>query len=460
MSLNTGRYLQFYAVITLVFCGLVYYFTGIIAVLWLPFFLVLLMVVLLVMQTRYDDCGLDVQERGVLVLYLPLLAIVGLSKLLQGGITVTIVGFKNEIALSFIMFCLLLDFCRESQIYRVTQCLYWVFYAQFPVVIYQVLFILPQRVAIRGENEKWDSVVGTFGGDPMGGGNSAAMGMFCLLIMLLKVSEYKHGVASLKSAALHIILGFGLCIMGEVKFVILLSPLLLAWVWLTPGYVKGVHQANIKAMLLMSGGMALLITIAILILASGYSSAFGGDPTKSAFSVFFDSLSYIFDADYIMESGELGWFTTIAFWLKNNDLWGISGTLFGYGLNAANSGSSVSPGYLNIIFNVILDSTSLSMLLWEIGVIGTVFFVGLFIYILKITQPKALLESTQLDCRDLQLLSFSPAFNVFAIGCLLSLPYSQILMIIPVLQFLFYLSLGASLVIRRTVLRYTEPLYE
>ena len=35
----------------------------------------------------------------------------------------------------------------------------------------------------------------------------------------------------------------------------------------------------------------------------------------------------------------------------------------------------------------------------------------------------------------------------------LSLPYSQILMITPMLQFLFYLSLGASLVIRRTVLR-------
>ncbi|MGC6547584.1 capsular biosynthesis protein, partial [Escherichia coli] len=84
--------------------------------------------------------------------------------------------------------CLLLGFCRESQIYRVTRFLYWVFYAQIPVMIYQVLLVVPQRVAVRGEDEKWDSVVGTFGGDPMGGGNTAAMGLFCLLIMLLKVS--------------------------------------------------------------------------------------------------------------------------------------------------------------------------------------------------------------------------------------------------------------------------------
>ncbi|MRB43541.1 capsular biosynthesis protein, partial [Bacillus thuringiensis] len=78
--------------------------------------------------------------------------------------------------------------------------LYWIFYAQFPLVIYQVLIVLPQRVAMRGEDEKCDSVVGTCGGDPMGGGNTAVMGMFCLLIMLMKLSELKHGVTTWRSA--------------------------------------------------------------------------------------------------------------------------------------------------------------------------------------------------------------------------------------------------------------------
>ncbi|CAG73419.1 putative capsular polysaccharide bisynthesis protein [Pectobacterium atrosepticum SCRI1043] len=460
MSLNTGLYLQVYVFITLVFCGLTQYFTGLLAVLWLPFILALNMVGLLIMQTRYDRLHLDTQELMVLTLYLSFLAMAGLSTLLQGGITVTIVGFKNEIALSLMMLCLLLGFCRESQIYRVTRSLYWVFYAQFPVVIYQVLFVLPLRVALRGEDEKWDSVVGTFGGDPMGGGNTAAMGLFCLLIMLLKVSEFKHGLTSFKSTALHIVLGFGLCILGEVKFVILVSPLLLAWVWLMPSYIKGMNNVNLKAILLIFTGMALLITVAITILASGYSSAFGGDPTKSAMSVFLDSLNYIFDTNYIMESGELGRLTTLFFWLKNHDMWGISGTLFGYGLSATNSGSAVSPGFLNIIYNLIIDSTSLSVLLWEVGVIGTLFFIGLIIYILIITQPKPVLDRNKIDQQDLQLLSFSPAFNVFAVGCLLSLPYSQILMIIPMLQFLFYLSLGSSLVIRHSIRRYIGKPYE
>ena len=245
MTLNTGYYLQAYTFITLILCGLVQYFTGMQSVLWIPFFLTLLMVGLMVMQTRESPLHLDAQETIILALYFSFLLLAGASTLLQGGVTVAIVAFKNEIALSLVMICLLLGFCRESQIYRATRYLYWVFYAQVPVMIYQVLLVVPQRVAQRGEEEKWDSVVGTFGGDPMGGGNTAAMGLFCLLIMLLKLSEYKHGLTTFKSMALHIILGFGLCIIGEVKFVILLSPLFIPHFTIGLGMLMLVSQLNL-----------------------------------------------------------------------------------------------------------------------------------------------------------------------------------------------------------------------
>lgn len=57
MTLNTGFYLQIYTFITLILCGLVQYFTGMQAVLWLPFCLALVMVGLLVMQTRDGTQG-------------------------------------------------------------------------------------------------------------------------------------------------------------------------------------------------------------------------------------------------------------------------------------------------------------------------------------------------------------------------------------------------------------------
>jgi hypothetical protein len=99
---------------------------------------------------------------------------------------------------------------------------------------------------------------------------------------------------------------------GEVKFVILLSPFLLALLWILPGYVSGVSKVSLRSLLIIAAGMALLIFVAITVLASNYSAAFGGDPTKSALSVFIDSLGYIFDTNYIMPSGELGRFTTVS----------------------------------------------------------------------------------------------------------------------------------------------------
>ena len=429
MQLNTGRYLEAYALMTLVFCGTVQYFTGIAAVLWLPFFLVLVMAVLLLMQSRPQPLALTGREKLILALYLTFILLGLVSTVLQSGVVTAIVGFKNELALSLLMFCMLLGMFSESQLYRLTRLFYWIYYVQIPVAIYQVIFVVPKRVAFRGEDEKWDSVVGTFGGDPMGGGNTAAMGMFCLLIMLMKVSEFKHGICSFKSLVIHIALGFFLCVVGEVKFVILLSPFLLALLWILPGYVSGVSKVSLRSLLIIAAGMALLIFIAITVLASNYSSAFGGDPTKSALSVFIDSLGYIFDTNYIMPSGELGRFTTVFFWLQHNELFGPGGMLFGYGL----------------------DSTALSMLLWEVGIIGIILFIGTIASILVAMRPKETFSRHDLKLEDLQLLSAAPAFYVFVIGCLLSLPYSQILMIIPMLQFLLWLSLGALIVIHRAV---------
>ena len=456
MTLNTGLYLQFYAVLSLVFCGVTQYFTGISAVLWLPFLLAFTMTGLLLLQVRYSPLNLDHTEIIILILFIGFFGIAVVSTFLQNGMTTTIVGLKNELALSLILFCLLLRFCRESQIYRVTQTLYWIFYAQFPVVLFQIFVILPKRVAAHGEYEKWDSVVGTFGGDPMGGGNTAAMGLFCLLIMLLKLSEYKHGLTTLRSTIVHIGAAFTLCILGEVKFVILLSPILLAYVWLSPSYIKGIKNYDIKIILGIISGMLILISIAILLLSLSYSSAFGSDPSKGPLDIFIGSLEYIFDPHYIMPSGELGRMTTVFFWLENNDLFGLPSTLFGYGLNATNHGSAISPGFLNIVFNLILDSTALSVLLWELGLIGTLFFISMTLYILHVCKPKPLFNREDVTPEDIRLMSYPPAFNAFAIACLLSLPYSQILMLVPMLQFLFYLSLGSNLVIRKSLITAAE----
>ncbi|MFQ2015040.1 hypothetical protein [Aeromonas sp. A600620] len=454
--MNSALIMQANLLLSLVICGLAQYVTGITAFLWLPFLLAIATLMLLLLQTRYSPLRLDYQEKVLLLLYCGLLVLALLGTLLQQGGMVTIIGFKNELALSLLLPCLLLGFCRESQIYRIMKLVEWVFYLQIPVVLFQVLVVVPKRVAMRGEFEKWDSVVGTFGGDPMGGGNTGALGFFCLLVMLIKLSEFRHGLISRRSVAFHILAAFAICVLAEVKFVILLSPLLLAWVWLSPSYVRGMKSYDLKRLLLIALAMTALVAVAVLVLAASYSSAFEGAGQQGAIELFIDSLGYIFDPNHINpETGELGRVTTLFFWASNGDHHGLSNLLFGYGLNTTNHGSTL-PGFLNPLFNVLLDSTSLSVLLWEVGLMGTLIFIALIVLLLWCCRPRPLLDRQLLSAADVLLLSYQPAFIAFGIACLLSLPYSQLLMLIPVQQFLFYFVLGAALVIRSSVRQATS----
>jgi len=451
-SFNSGTFLQGFVFITLVICGSVQYFAGVSVILWLPVILALTMIALMVLQVRFEDFKLDQQEQILLVLVVGFLLLALSSTFLQHGLLVTIIGLKNEVGLMVVLICLILGFCRESQVNRIIKSFYFIFYVQFPVVLYQIFVIVPRRVAFSGEAESWDSVVGTFGGDPFGGGNTAALGLFALLIMLLKVSEYKHGITTLKSALLHVLGAFFICIVAEVKFVILLSPLLLVLLWISKSHLKGLKQYNIKMLLGMIAGLFFFISVAIFLLSLTYASAGETDPSKGALGIFLESIDYILDTDIILENGELGRFTTVFFWIQHADLNGIVGQLFGYGLNATNRGSAISPGFLNVTFNVFLDSTSLSVLLWEVGIIGTAMFMLIIAYSLKICRATPVFDRERLSEDDIRLVSYVPALSVFGLACLLTLPYSQILTVTPMLQLLCYFTLGANLIIRKSLM--------
>ena len=52
MSINNAFWIQLYAIITLCFCGVVQYFTGILAVLWLPVIMAFATTGMLLIQTQ------------------------------------------------------------------------------------------------------------------------------------------------------------------------------------------------------------------------------------------------------------------------------------------------------------------------------------------------------------------------------------------------------------------------
>ncbi|HIF9512829.1 capsular biosynthesis protein [Photobacterium damselae] len=461
--MNTGLFFQIYVFITLIFSGTAQYFTGVSAFLWLPFIMTILMFCLLPLQTRYNFEPLDQIEITVLILFLGLFVLALTSSLLQEGIKTTIAGVKNGLGMALLLPCLLLGFCRESQIYKVCQKLYWVFYAQIPFVIYQVLVIVPARVAAQGEMDSWDSVVGTFGGSMVAGGNGASMGLFTLLIMMMKLSEYKHGVTTLKSVLLHFAIGFSICIVAEVKFVTLLAPIFLLLVYIKPSYVKEVRVIDVKTILLAITGIVAILTIVITILSLGYASKYQSH-SMSIFDIFIENIGYIFDPNTIVDGldgnlDELGRLTALVFWSHNSDIYGFVNQLFGYGLNSSNAGGA-EPGYIAMLFDLGLGSTALAIYLWEIGVVGVGLLLTIVYLILKNSKPRPMFSKTQLSEADIKLLSYQPAFIGFIIAGLITLPYAPLLALILVFQFQFYFSLGAIMIIRKVTLAKCEAHYD
>ena len=83
MSINNALWIQIYAIITLCFCGVVQYFTGILAVLWLPVIMAFVTTGMLLMQTQRTPLALDLSEMMVLVIYLCFLVLALISTFLR-----------------------------------------------------------------------------------------------------------------------------------------------------------------------------------------------------------------------------------------------------------------------------------------------------------------------------------------------------------------------------------------
>ncbi|PTB32460.1 capsular biosynthesis protein [Photobacterium phosphoreum] len=456
--MNTGAYFQVYVFVTLVFSGLAQYFTDVGAFLWLPFLMTIGMVALLPLQTRYNFKQLDRLEIMLIVLFVGLFVLALASSLLQEGIKPTIAGIKNSLGVPLLLLCLLLGFCRESQIYRITEKLYWVFYAQIPVIAYQMLIVVPARVAAQGKMDSWDSVVGTFGGSMHSGGNGASMGLFAMLIMLMKLSEYKHGVATLKSLLFHLLVGFAIAIIAQVQFVVLFSPIFMMYVFILPSYVKEVKPVNIKTILIGITIIIVLVGIFITILAVTYSNQYSAK--LGIWDMFMDNIGYIFNTHAIVAGlngrvDELGRLTSIVFWGQQSTLHGVVDQLFGYGLNSSNPGGD-TPGYVSTLFNLNVGSTALAIYLWELGFVGTSFLVLISLLIIWNSKPKPMFSRNNLSIEDVKLLSRQPAFIGFTVAGLVTLPYAPLLALIPVYQFQFYLCLGAMLIIRKATINKTN----
>jgi hypothetical protein len=277
------------------------------------------------------------------------------------------VSAKEYIFLWSLYLVLAAGLIRPDLVIRIWTTLPWIMPLQIPVILYQRFIVAPSR---RGIGAEWDAVVGIFGGNPMGGGASGAMGLFCVIMMMLVIARWRKSLLPTSHALLLLAGGFISIGMAEIKFAVLLLPL---------GFILLLRREFINkplqsVFILIVG---LLLSTAVLV---GYQAQYDGDRSDMSFSEYFESMfSSSTSGDFVnLETREIGRVAAITFWAHEHSLDQPLELFLGHGAGSSRVGETVvGEAAKPYPFNI--SRSALAMFLWELGLLGALAFMGMLL---------------------------------------------------------------------------------
>jgi hypothetical protein len=218
----------------------------------------------------------------------------------------------------------------------------------------------------------WDSVVGTFGGEKFGGGESGSLGVF--LAVMLTIAAALHKARMLGGAIFAAVMLFGLIAVGlsESKVVVLLVPL---------GALIVYHDYLVKHPVRFFGGALLVVAFVLTLLVTYYFVYWQEGSRLGLFDSIIQRLGYSFDPNFRVSTVNLGRIGSLAFWWERHSMLDNPLTfLVGHGLASAVSSSTlIGIGSATQTYSYMLDTTGASKLLWESGLLGLLLFLSLFV---------------------------------------------------------------------------------
>lgn len=241
---------------------------------------------------------------------------------------------------------------------------------QLPVVLYQRYFI-GAKIGNKGglSGLSWDSVVGTFGGIPYVGGHSGSMALFVsVAIAVVLIAWREKKISSIWVFGLLSLL-FPTVLFAEVKaFVIwlLIGSTLVFW-----RVAKRRPAAFIGAMM---ASLFVVISFGYAYKTMYYDGdRFGG---TSLSDIYEKQIAYAYDPNkFNTETRELGRISSVVFWWHEHDLRDPVGFFFGHGIGASRGRSSFGAGEMATKYSFLIDTSALTVLLWDFGLVGAFSFV-------------------------------------------------------------------------------------
>jgi hypothetical protein len=338
-----------------------------------------------------------------------------------------LVGIRYYLPFLGVFLVLALGRFNERKIMFLLYAVIAVACAQWLFCLAEQFYIVPKRMssmlAVGGGGE---AIVGSFGGNPLGGGYTGEMAAFVVMNLVLCTVLWQ---AKLLPRWVWLLAGLSAGVsvgLAETKIVFVLLPLMVAAVmWRYPG---GIDRKVVKLVLVAALGFALTATI----YAERYWLGKGEGQFVHAFT-------YSFDENFMVTAGHRGRLASIVHWGESAVLTGpLAQTLVGYGPAASVEASAIAGrGAAVEIYGPGLNNNALSTLLWDVGLLGTTAFILLVL--------GAIFEAARLSRAEW----VSPTtrwimvgFKAWMLAFAVMLPYQVSVIGGAPMQFLFWFTLG------------------
>lgn len=244
---------------------------------------------------------------------------------------------------------------------------------QWIFCLYQKFMVVPIRIASHYPGSPWDSIVGTFGGEKFGGGESGSLGIYLSIIIVLAFALKKYAQLKVLPFVLVSLTAFAAMALVESKVIAVMLPI---------GCFLLYRDYAFKQPVKFLGGALVLAALMLGLLVAYYYMYWQADNNLGLIDALYARFAYSFDPYFQATTTNLGRIKSLIFWWEKHSLLDNPLTLLvGHGLSSAVSSSSViGEGEAVRRYGVMLDVTGASKLLWESGLFGLAAFLSFFAF--------------------------------------------------------------------------------
>ncbi len=246
---------------------------------------------------------------------------------------------------------------------------------QLPFALHQYFVLVPKRIGMGSGVVAVDVVAGTFGATVYGGGANAVLAAFMMIVVACLVALWKNGALSTIKTAGMSILFLSPVFINEAKISVIYLPLIFIVI-----FYKEILEKPLKFLI---SGIAMIGILAALMTALTLAQPSGKLQTWTDLVNFTIERQTASISERHGQFSELSRITALTFWGKEHISANPVHILIGHGPGASrvqDGGMDLASTLAEERYNGLkIGYTAFSALLWDTGILGLAFVLGLFI---------------------------------------------------------------------------------